>query len=75
MTPQRNMARVAELLAAVNTHPMCAKFEELGGKYRVIYPPGMILDGAQATHAGCGKSVALERLLAAMERHWRASSL
>lgn len=70
MNVQQNTQAVAEKLKAVKSHCMCARFEDLGGAYRVLYAPGFRLDGVQAVYAECGKSVALERMLKAMERHW-----
>lgn len=67
---QKYTADVAEVMAAVKQHCMCATFEDLGGAYRVLYPCGFRLDGVQATYQMVGKKVALERMLNAMERHW-----
>lgn len=53
-----NAEKVAELLLKVQQHCM--------------YAPGFQLDGVQAVYAQCGKAVALERMLNAMERHWLA---
>jgi len=71
MSVQQNIEAAESALAAVKSHVMCALFEDLGGCYRVLYPCGFRLDGAQAVYAQCGKTVALERLLDAMERHWK----
>jgi len=72
MGVRENAEKVAELLLKVQQHCMCARFEDLGGAYRVLYAPGFQLDGVQAVYAQCGKAVALERMLNAMERHWLA---
>jgi len=72
MGVRENAEKVAELLLKVQQHCMCACFEDLGGAYRVLYAPGFQLDGVQAVYAQCGKAVALERMLNAMERHWLA---
>lgn len=74
-TIKQNKAALKELLQEVQEHCMCALFEDNGAKFLVTYPPGMILGGVQATHAGCGKIVALERMLNAMERHWIDSGI
>lgn len=71
MDVQQNMRAVEKALTAVKQHCMCARFEDLGGAYRVLYAPGFRLDGVQAVYAKCGKLVALERILNAMERHWK----
>lgn len=64
-----NIDAVQAALAAVKDHPMCAKFETIDGKFRVIYPCGMFPDGVQVSF-GNGKAIALERMLNVMERHW-----
>lgn len=65
-----NVEAYQNALTAVKQHCMCARFEDLGGAYRVLYAPGFRLDGVQAVYQGCGKRVALERMLKIMERHW-----
>lgn len=75
MHVQANIEAVASKLNEVVSHCMCARFDDLGGVYRVLYPAGMLLDGVQATYAGCGKAIALDRILNAMERHWKESSI
>jgi len=75
MTIQANIDAVNEKLTQVKDHCMCAAFEDNGHQYRVIYPTGMILDGVQATYLHCGKGVALDRILNAMERHWKESGV
>lgn len=75
MSVQANIQAVEEALAKVENHCMCASFEDRGGVYRVLYPAGMILDGVQAEYAHCGKAIALERMLSAMERHWKESGI
>ena len=69
-TISENVANLEAALAAVKSHCMCARFEDLGGVYRVLYAPGFRFDGVQANYAQLGKAAALERMLAAMERHW-----
>lgn len=71
MTIRENIESYQDALTSVKQHCMCAKFEDLGGTYRVLYAPGFILDGVQAVYAKVGKRVALERMLNVMERHWR----
>jgi hypothetical protein len=75
MSVQKNIQAYQDKLAEVESHCMCASFEDRGGQYRVLYPAGMILDGVQATYAECGKLVALDRMLNAMERHWKESGI
>lgn len=70
MNPQQNAERVRELIKEVEAHPMCARFEFVDGLYRVLYPEGFYPNGAQA-NIGEGRAVALTRLLAVMERHWK----
>lgn len=66
-------ALVAERLAAVRDHPMCADLQEDAGHYYVIYPDGDFpVHGVRASKGG-GKWVALGRLLIIIERHWRES--
>ena len=68
---KENIAAVTAALQDVKNHCMCALFEDLGGAYQVLYPPGFRLDGVRAQYAVCGKLVALNRMLSAMERHWK----
>jgi hypothetical protein len=67
---KENVKKVEELVSQVQAHCMCAVFEDLGGAYRVLYAPGFQVDGVQAVYARCGKALALQRILDAMERHW-----
>lgn len=71
MNPAERIEAVQQARKAVEAHCMCARFEDLGGAYRVLYPEGFRLDGVQAVYAQCGKAVALQRMLDAMERHWK----
>ncbi|MFZ2190440.1 MAG: hypothetical protein WAV48_06705 [Candidatus Magasanikiibacteriota bacterium] len=75
MTPQQNIQAVEYGIIAVKAHPMCLRFHELtdASAYRVDYPDGYWVGAVQATYTACGKLVALNRLLAAMERHWQES--
>ena len=63
-----------EAKTLVREHCMCAKFEDIGTHFRVVYPDGYYPNGAQA-HKGSGQLVALNRLLEVMERHWKESIL
>lgn len=74
MNPQQNAERVRKLIAEVEEHPMCAKFEFVDGLYRVLYPVGFYPNGAQAS-IGEGRAVALQRLLQVMERHWKENGI
>ena len=65
---------VNALRSTVKEHCMCAKFDDDGARFRVIYPCGMFPDGVQASY-GNGKAVALSRMLAAMDRHWKANGI
>ena len=72
----KNKSALKSALQEVNEHEMCAIFEETSVHYRVLYPPGMEIegmriDGAQSSKTG-GKVAALKRLLVIMERHRRA---
>jgi hypothetical protein len=71
---QENLANVNEALQEVRVHCMCAHFEEDPTHYRVLYPAGMCLDGAQISK-GMGKAKALSLLLNVMERHWKQSGI
>lgn len=73
MTIRENAKRATEMLEKVKSHCMCARFEDLGGAYRVLYADGFFPNGVQAAYAQCGKAVALERMLNVMERHWLES--
>lgn len=75
MTIRANIEAVDAKLAEVKNHCMCAAFEDNDHQYRVIYPAGMVLDGVQAIYLHCGKGVALDRMLNAMERHYKESGV
>lgn len=75
MNVRENIQAFEAKMSEVKAHCMCASFEDRGGQYRIIYPAGMVLEGVQATYAKCGKAVALDRMLNAMERHWKASGI
>ena len=72
MHPSIHAANIRDLCFKIRNHPMCLKFEQDRTHYRVLYPAGMCLDGAQAAFS-MGKTLALTRLLGAMEKHWKAS--
>lgn len=65
---------VMDLIESVKDHCMCARFEDDGTTYRVIYPEGYFPEGVQCSQ-GMGKAVALEKMLEVMERHWKESFL
>lgn len=72
MTPRERAINVSALIAKIKAHPMCLRFEQESGIFRVIYPEGFQLDGAQARYS-TNKSESLERLLSVIERHWLES--
>jgi len=69
---KENIKQAADAKAAVLAHCMCLKYEETGTHYRVIYPDGYYPNGVQVDKR-LGKKEGHERLLAAMERHWKES--
>jgi hypothetical protein len=71
---QERMDAVADLVAEVKDHPMCAHFIDEGANYVVYYPDGMYPNGARAS-TGMGKALALSRLLQVMERHWKENGI
>ena len=74
MTPQDYIQRLFEAKDAVLDHPICLRLQDVDGKYRVIYPEGMCLDGCQSSYAD-GRAKALKRLLSVMERHYLQSTV
>lgn len=74
MLIQERIDAINDLLVELQAHPMCARFSDDGARYLVIYPEGMYPDGAQASQ-GMGKALALTRLLAVMERHWKENGI
>jgi hypothetical protein len=74
MTPQENIQQLYEAKDAVLNHPMCLHLQHVDGKYRVIYPEGVCLDGCQSSYAD-GHAEALKRLLSVMERHYLQSTV
>ena len=69
--PNKEFAAVVAAKARVKNHPMCAKFEDVGGAYMVAYPAGdFLVDGVRVHYVSMGKRKALEILLDKMERHW-----
>lgn len=73
-TIKTRIQNINRLIESIKDHCMCAKFEDDGGKYRVIYPEGYFPEGVQCSQR-IGKAVALEKLLEVMERHWKESML
>ena len=73
-TPHDNVAAVTTLLAAVQVHPMCAKFQDDGAHYLVYYPEGYWPDGARVSQ-GMGKAKALTLMIKVMERHWVSNGI
>lgn len=71
---QERTQAVLTAKSLVTEHCMCAKFEDLGSKFRVIYPEGYFPDGVQVS-TEMGRAAALGKLLEVMERHWKASLL
>lgn len=68
--PNENYAAYLEALDAVRAHPMCAKFEDDGATFTVLYPAGDFhVDGTRVCYTK-GKRWALEQMLVRMERHW-----
>lgn len=72
MTIQENIEAVRIMRQTVETHPMCASFEDTGSHYFVLYPRGMCLDGCRVNYSE-SKLRALQRLHARMEKDWRDS--
>ena len=71
---QERMAAVESKLEELKAHPMCGRFEDDGAYFLVIYPAGdFAVHGCRAEYRHAGKSIALERLLGVMERHWMES--
>lgn len=71
-TVKERTHRVNDLIEQVKEHCMCARFEDDGVKFRVIYPEGYFPNGVQCSQ-GMGKAAALEKILDVMERHWKES--
>lgn len=75
MTVQDNVTAVKLAIAEVKNHCMCAKFEDEGRHYLVIFPPGdWPVDGVRVSH-GMGKAKALQLLIDRMEQFWKDSFL
>ena len=75
MSIQENIKALQHVYDEVKSHCMCRAIHDDGAYYRVLYPAGMILDGVQAGYLITGKKVALDKILAAMERHWKESGI
>lgn len=69
-TVQRNISTIKKLKKEIREHCMCLRFKETPEYYLVIYPDGFYPEGTRVNKEG-GKIIALERLLNAMERHWK----
>ena len=65
--PNKEFAAVVAAKARVKNHPMCAKFEDVGGAYTA---GDFLVDGVRVHYVSMGKRKALEILLDKMERHW-----
>lgn len=74
MTVRERTKLVSDLVQQVKDHCMCAKFTEDKSHYLVTFPYGFALDGARVSK-GAGKALALRRMLAVMEREWKANQL
>ena len=57
-TPRENAKAVSDLISQIKAHPMCLTFEFTGSHYRVLYPCGMVFDGAQVAVSNRSKSAA-----------------
>lgn len=71
--PRENAAIMSNLLEEVTRHPMCAKFENTGTHYRIVYPLGDFPTDGMQVSLGMGKIKALQMALAYIERVWLAS--
>lgn len=70
--PRENTQAVADALAAVKAHCMCARFEDDGARYLVYLPPGYRVDAvgvAKEMQPG-GKARALAILLEKLQFYW-----
>lgn len=75
-SPVENIKAIEEVKAQVLAHPMCGIFEESDEYYQVYYPEGTSWIGAvRGHHDTCGKLVALDRMLAAMQRHYEEGQI
>lgn len=73
MTVRDNVAAVADLIAKVRTHPMCAKFTDDIGNYTVIFPNGDFpVDGVRVSKR-MGHAKALHTLIDRIESIWMES--
>lgn len=66
---QENISNINDLLNKINHHEMCGLFEETETHYTVHFPAGFYPQAARA-EKGKKKSLALQRLLDAMNRVW-----
>lgn len=72
MNPRQAQEQIANLIEEIKEHPMCLRFADIEGKYRVYHPAGFFTDATQASY-GEGKILALQRLLASIENQWLRS--
>ena len=73
MNPQENFEKMKALIAAIKDHCMCARFQSMNDRFRVIYPDGYFPNGVQASYS-IGKIAALARILDMMEHHWKENT-
>jgi len=69
---QARIDRVNKLKNTIKNHCMCLHFTETKSYYLVQYPEGFFPDGVRAEF-GTNKTIALKRILDAMEKHWKDS--
>lgn len=69
MTPNQAQQQITTLIAQIKEHPMCLRFADIEGAYRVYHPAGFFTNATQASY-GEGKIVALQRLLSSIENQW-----
>jgi predicted carbohydrate-binding protein with CBM5 and CBM33 domain len=74
MNLKENIQAVTDAKEKLETHCMCAKFEETETHFKIAYPVCMYPNGAQASKS-MGKAAALLRLLEVAERHWKENGI
>lgn len=74
MSVTENIAKVITARKEVEAHCMCARFVDERQHFAVYYPEGFFPAGVRA-HKDMGKAVALRRILAVMERHYKENSI
>lgn len=71
MNVQQNIQALQEAYDKVKAHPMCARINDDGARFLVIFPEGMWPNGAQCVYGNTiSKTKALELLHASMEKAW-----